>query len=141
MGSLLIILIAITVSSLIGYTIGRQRQAIELDEALQLADARLETIQRKVWEIEYLNAENEHWQGRVRRLEEHLVAGAHLNSIPPRVMRSKDIDPAIVGKLDSLPQISAEAEAFGLSTVKTKEVIKSLGPKEPPTPLNHKEVG
>ena len=140
MGTVLIFILAITVSSLIAYAVGKQGRTSELVELEFQLDKTREHLASKNDKINYLHAEIDHWQRRVRRLEDQLIAGAHLNAIPPRVMRATDIG-VQVGKLDPLPEITAEAEAFGISTIRTQEVIKSLGPKEPPTPSNHKEVG
>ena len=146
---LLVDVVVIVVTALIAFAIGKQGRTTELVERESQIESLRHHLERKTATIDYLRAECDHYQARMRRLEGHLVAGAHLNAIPPRIMRSKDIDPAIVGKFDPLPDIpedvrlrmegalaeqnrfrraaqlpelpDASAEAFGLAVIKQKK--------------------
>lgn len=104
MGMVLIALVCMAVSALVGYTVGRQRNVVELDEARSSASARLQTIIQLRDRIGSLQQENDYYVTRTRRLEEQLVARAHLDTfappIPPRHMAKAGIDPSVLSKIN-----------------------------------------
>lgn len=143
MGSILIGLlvdvVVIVVTALIAFTIGKQSRTTELVERESQIESLRHHLERKTQTIDYLRAENDHWQTRVRRLEGHIVQHAHLHAVPPMPPTAQTIDDieqlgaaiyrqsVAKRRLDSSPvdQESLLKEAMGLSVVK-KEVKDAL---------------
>lgn len=140
MGSILIGLlvdvVVIVVTALIAFAIGKQSRTTELVERESQIETLRHHLERKTQTIDYLRAENDHWQTRVRRLEGHLVQHAHLHAIPPMVTPADDIEQlgaaihranvARRGEIIKGPPLpDATLEAMGLAVVK-KEVKDAL---------------
>lgn len=130
MGSILIgILIDVVILvfvAWISYGIDRQRGRLDVAAVVSELDTAHRRLHRAYERIDFLQAENDQLQKRAHRLENHLVAGAHLHAMPPPDATAQAL--GLVGRPSQGPRIS-------------KEVLKALGPSEPPTPKGHKEVG
>lgn len=121
MGSLLIIVVSLILTGVLGYLIGRQRQALDVTEANVRADRAEKMLARARERLNYVQAENDHWQRRVRQLEAYITKPFELDNRSPLVLKAADARQLVERGI--VPEPSAP------------------GPKEPPTPKNHKEVG